>query len=241
MMTETGRAAADMTDWARLALYFTPPPGGALDRLGTAWLGRDLASGEETPPPALPGLPRAAAELSAQPRRYGLHATLKNPFRLAPGHGIDALSEALDRFAEAYGAPAPFPLRLSVEERFAALVPAAPVPDLDALAAAIVRAFEPFRAPLTETDRARRRAAGLTERQAALLEEWGYPHVMDEFRFHITLTGRLSPEEAGPVAQALSHWLAPALEAPLAVDALSLCGEDSGGRFHLIRRVPLRG
>ena len=35
--------------------------------------------------------------------------------------------------------------------------------------------------------------SGLTDRQEALLTQWGYPYVMEEFRFHITLTGALDP------------------------------------------------
>src|SRR5262249_2220033 len=53
--------------------------------------------------------------------------------------------------------------------------------------------------PLTDADRARRNPARLTPRQRDYLERWGYPYVMEEFRFHMTLTGRLEANRASPL------------------------------------------
>src|SRR4051812_29789724 len=63
---------------ARLALYWAPEVDDPLHHLGSAWLGRDAESGAPVPQPKLPGLDLAA--LTADPRGYGLHATLKPPF-----------------------------------------------------------------------------------------------------------------------------------------------------------------
>ncbi|MCC6009044.1 MAG: DUF1045 domain-containing protein [Rhodobacteraceae bacterium] len=227
--------------WARLALYYTLPPGSPLERLGTAWLGRDLATGLENPPTKLGGLPRAAEEITRGPRRYGLHATLKNPFRLAPGTSLAALAQSVAAFAAARATLPPVRLRVSALGPFLALVPEGPAPELDAFAAEVVRTFEPFRAPLTEADRARRQAAGLSVRQQELLERWGYPFVMEEFRFHITLSGRLAPEDMPATRAALEAHLSPALAEAVPINALSLCGEDGEGRFHMLTRFPLTG
>ncbi|MFC7693522.1 hypothetical protein ACFQY5_32275 [Paeniroseomonas aquatica] len=62
---------------ARLALYWAPGYDDPLHRLGSAWLGRDAESGAPMHQPVLPGLD--IAELTADPRGYGLHATLKPP------------------------------------------------------------------------------------------------------------------------------------------------------------------
>lgn len=129
--------------------------------------------------------------LTVHPRRYGFHATLKAPFALADGATADDLTGAVAAFAAARGAvtlPAVRPVTIG---SFRALVPTGDTTAVDALESEVVRAFEPFRAPLTEADIARRRPERLTPRQRALLDEVGYPHALDEFRCHLTLTDAL--------------------------------------------------
>ena len=95
------------------------------------------------------------------------------------------------------------------------------------------------RAPLTDDELARRRAANLTPDQEALLLRWGYPYVLDAFRFHITLSGKLPKAEAEATLATLTPHLAPLLDAPFIIDNLCLLGEAQDGMFHLIHRYPL--
>jgi hypothetical protein len=71
------------------------------------------------------------------------------------------------------------------------------------------------------------------------LLRWGYPYVMEEFRFHITLTGKRPKGELPGITTALEGLLLPVLPRPYEIDALSLMGEDAAGRFHLIHRQTL--
>lgn len=112
---------------------------------------------------------------------------------------------------------------------------------LGALAAAAVEGLDGFRAPADAAETARRMAAGLTPAQAALLARWGYPFVMSEFRFHITLTSPLTQAERDAVAAVLAPRLGPLLPRPFEIADLCLMGEDDGGRFHLLARHPLGG
>jgi hypothetical protein len=125
---------------------------------------------------------------------------------------------------------------------FIALTPVGETGDVVDLAAACVRAFDRFRAPLSENDLARRLAAPLTERQKAYLAAWGYPYVMEEFRFHMTLTGPLVEQELDRAHRALAQMYETAVgNGPVAVDSISLFRQDRrDGRFILIRRAPLR-
>ena len=83
---------------------------------------------------------------------------------------------------------------------FIAVIPAEPSAELELLAAEATKAFDPFRAPLSPEDRARRNPDKLTPRQRDYLDRWGYPYVMEEFRFHMTLTGRLPAERREAVS-----------------------------------------
>jgi putative phosphonate metabolism protein len=224
--------------FVRYALYFTPPAGAFANR-GAAWLGWDSATGQPASPPALPNLPAPLHEITDTPRRYGLHATLAPPFRLAEGRTGAALQDAITRFCQAHAPVTLDGLEIAAMGRFLALVPTGSTPALDALAADAVRAVDTFRAPLDAAALARRRTAALTPDQDANLVRWGYPYVMSAFRFHITLTGKRPRSELPAIRQVIARHLMPAVPRPVRIDAVSLMGEDAQGRFHLIRRQRL--
>jgi len=224
----------------RYAVYYAPPEGSPLDRFGRAWLGRDAATGADVEPPTLPGLDRARwREITAEPRRYGFHGTLKPPFALADGRQADDLLAAVAGFAAGRAGFVLPPLRLARLSGFLALIPSMPSEPLAALAADCVRTFDAFRAPPGEAELARRRRAGLDPRQEANLLRWGYPYVMEDFRFHLTLTCRLGPDEADRVERGLERLVAPLLKAPFVVDAITVFEEAAPGEpFLRIARLP---
>ena len=132
-------------------------------------------------------------------------------------------------------------LDLAALGRFLALVPRGPTTLLAHTASSVVRELDRFRAPRTEDEIARRRPDSLNPTQAALLKQWGYPYVMEEFRFHLTLTGPLTADDLSATEAALQRDLVPHLPAPFTLDSLCLCGEAPNGRFHVIERHPLTG
>jgi putative phosphonate metabolism protein len=232
---------AGMKEFRRYAVYFAPPAGSALAEAGAALLGWDVELGVAVAQPEIDALPRPIAELTEEPRKYGFHATMKAPFRLREGTELEALVEALEALCAEHEAFALPPLRITRDWSFLALVPSVPCEPLQTLAADCVRDLDGFRAPLTEAEREKRLRNGLDEARRRYLDEWGYPHVFDCFRFHMTLSGRLADDEIDPVAEAFGHYLAPILKQPQEVRELCLFGEAETGRFHLIRRFPLKG
>lgn len=230
-----------MDGMKRFGIYYAPEAGSSLWAFGCAWLGWDAEAGTPCTPPDVPGLPDAWDRLTATPRRYGFHGTLKPPFRLVDWRSPDQLLIALGDFARGQRAFAMPPLVPVVEHRFLSLRPSAPCPALDALAAAAVEAFDDFRLPPDETELARRRRAGLGPRQEAMLARWGYPYVMEEFRFHLTLTAGIGDGAAAAVRDALADRLAPLCRDPVPVREVCLFGEPEDGHFRLLRRVPLTG
>lgn len=228
-----------MEQFRRYAIYYAPRAGDFADR-AAAWLGRG-AWGGTVPHPALAGLPLPLEDLTATPRRYGFHGTIKPPFALAAGMGVDGLREAVASLAAGLGAVGFARLRLERIGGFLALVPEGNQAAVQMLAAKVVAALDPFRAPLTEADIARRRPARLTARQRELLDLWGYPYVMEEFRFHLTLTGDLAAGVAEVVLPVAQGWFGPALPEPFRIEDLCLFGEAADGRFHLLHRYALAG
>ena len=132
-------------------------------------------------------------------------------------------------------------LRIAEMDRFLALVPEVPCPELNRLADRCVRHFDRYRRSASPAELDRRRAAGLTASQEHYLRKWGYPYVMNEFRFHLTLTGPLSnPAFAAHIKKALAGLLT---EKELnSVQVESLCifiQEQADGPFLLHSRYPL--
>jgi putative phosphonate metabolism protein len=231
-----------MADGPRYAIYFAPASGGELDRFGAHLLGYDAFGGTELPFPD--GIAQFAPDwpdLTEDPRKYGFHATLKAPLSLAADKTEAELLAACETFA---GTPRPIPVIRPVVDAisgFIAIVPASPSVELDQLAADCVCLFDRFRAPLAPEDRARRNPAQLTPRQREQLDRWGYPYVMEDFRFHMTLTGRLPAERRAPILAMLQQRFAALKISTVAVDRFALFRQDGAkSRFRIIGCWPFR-
>lgn len=223
----------------RYAIYFTPAPRSALADFGAAWLGWDSATGQEVDHLPAPGLD--VASLTKTPRKYGFHGTIKPPFHLAGGTSFAELEAAFRALCASQAPVTLDALVLARLGRFMALVPDGPAAELAGLAEGFVKDLDRFRAPPSEDELARRRAAGLNPLQEANLAQWGYPYVMDQFRFHMTLTGRTEPEVGDEVERRLAPDVTEMQLSPFCIDAMTLLGTDVDGRFHQLHRVALTG
>jgi putative phosphonate metabolism protein len=223
----------------RFAIFFAPRPDSLLWKLGCRWHGRDPATGEGVRAPLPDGLTAERhEEIVRAPRHYGFHATLKPPFALKPGYCaamLEAELAALVSRQRAIIAPA---LEVRRIAGFLALTLAGPCPALDRLCAECVARFDPLRAPESAQKVESRRLAGLTPRQEALLVRWGYPHVMEEFRFHMTLTARLVEPEASLVERHLCAYFRGVLAAPLFIDCVALFEERQAAPLRVRRIFP---
>lgn len=227
----------------RYAVYFTPPSGDALLKVAANWLGRSAFSGEAVKTPSIRGLEASEiAELTAEPRRYGFHATMKPPFRLADGVEEAELLSALMHFASSADTLVIPKLELSRIGSFFALTLEEPVAPLQQLANDVVVALDRFRAAPNEAEIARRRPESLSDAQRRNLEKWGYPYVFEEFRFHMTLTGRVTEKEQPRIERILDEFFAPVLAEPVEVGNLALFVEpEPGAAFEVHSLHPLTG
>lgn len=208
----------------RCAIYFVPPSDDPLTVAAAEWLRRDPYSGAAVSRP-IDGLTEADhAFLTALPRRYGFHATLKSPFKLAPEASIYELERRLARFT-AQLEPIVVETRIALLQNFFAFGLAGREPDLDMLAASVVTEFDCFRSPLTEIDMARRDVSRLSGRQLASLMNWGSPNIFADFRFHMTLTGPIDHLERDHVMAVLERHFGEHGAGPLEIGQLVLAVE----------------
>jgi putative phosphonate metabolism protein len=230
-----------MTSFPRYAIYYIAAPGGDLDRFGASLLGYDAVTGSDLPFPD--GISESVPdwrEVTRDPRKYGFHATLKAPLALVSGQSEAGLVAACETFA---GTPRKIPAIRPVVDSisgFIAVVPAEPSAELQRLAADCVREFDPFRAPLAPEDRARRNPSALTARQCDYLDRFGYPYVLEEFRFHMTLTGRLDAGRRQSILTMLRDRFAALGLQTLDIDRIAVCRQDKAdSRFRILGQFVL--
>ena len=221
-------APATKSDAPRYAIYFAPDTDTSLHRFGSSWLGRDAISGATVKQPELEGIDAVRqAALTATARNYGFHATLKPPFYLREGKTAEELLETASLFA---ADRASFQVQIVARSLsgFLALMQKQSKADMQELAADCVRHFDPLRAIPSETELEKRRAAGLSAQQELMLQRWGYPYVMGEFRFHMTLSKRITDEsERSALMQEILKHGAEALATPVTIDAISVFQQEN--------------
>lgn len=234
------------TEPYRVAVYAVPgsgkdPYGARLLERAEAWLGR-AADGRSIRGTELLGWDRDRIDaLTVDARRYGFHGTLKAPFRLARERSVSDLAAAVARFAAGHADVLIPRLTLTRLGSFFALTPGLAAVPLHQLAGEVVCQFEEFRAPLTAEEIARRRPDRLSHRQRELLAAWGYPYVLDEFRFHLTVTDSVPDDRAPEVEAVLRDWFAESLGRDIAIDVLAVFVEPRpGAPFELHSTHPLR-
>ncbi len=217
------------TRFQRYAIYWTPEPGSDFEAFGERWFG--------TARQTMGLAPDLALRAVKTPARYGLHATLKAPFRLRKDASAGDLQHALDAFCAVRRALSGGALVPAFFQDYLGLVLSERMADIDWLAAECVTHFDAFRAPLDEGDRDRRAHATFSAEERELFETFGYPYVLSAFKFHVSLAGPLGLAELNEVAVALKPYLAPFMAGPLTIGSLSLLGEpEGGGVFEILSR-----
>ena len=217
---------------SRYAIYYIPDL--PLFQIGSDWLGWNSITGQETL------LSADHCRITDRPRKYGFHATVKPPFSLASNSTQGDLQDAFQTFCASVSPATGGTLKISRLGRFLAMTQDVQSNEVTELAASTVSHFDKFRAPLSDQDIAKRRQRRLTPQQDALMLRWGYPYVMQEFKFHMTLTGPLAPNEIDAIEHDANTRFQEFIGQPLKIASLALLGEDSdSGRFHVVDKLSL--
>ena len=81
----------------------------------------------------------------------------------------------------------------------------------------------------------------MTSRQHKHLDRWGYPYVMEDFRFHMTLTGRLEDGRRGPIMAILRNRFSAIGLKTLAIDRIAVFRQDDAdSRFRVVTHYVLK-
>jgi hypothetical protein len=205
--------------------------------MGSSWLGWDTISGQPASQPEA-GSAVKIQEITDAPRKYGLHATIKAPFRLANNVTVLELEQQFKILCGSIK-PIVFNLKLSELSGFFALTPTVKNTELRKLHSKVVRELDYFRAQPTKEEIIKRRENQLTSEQDQNLIKWGYPYIFEDFYFHITLTGKIPEDFRNKVKDEIENFFQPVLQQKINLSELALVGEAKDGNFYVIRQMPL--
>jgi Protein of unknown function (DUF1045). len=167
-----------MANYPRYAIYYTADARQRARPVRRSLLGYDAYGGDDLPFPD--GLPLDWRDLTQDPRKYGFHATLKAPMALADGKAEARLPRHAN-CSPIWPGRAGDPTGRRFDQRFHRGDSGRTVGRSRTARAEATKAFDPFRAPLSPEDRARRNPGKLTPRQRDYLDRWGYPYVFENF------------------------------------------------------------
>ncbi len=223
----------------RFALYYAPRPQTALAEAASTWLGRDHENRACSRKESKTLEEKRFAKLTRTPLHYGFHGTLKPPFRLHDATSKKLLCEEIDRFCNQRSPFLLAGLEVGWLGSFLCLRPVKSSDQMNTLARDTVRRFDSFREVMSLVELEKRRTLGLTPQQDALLVQWGYPYVMDEFRFHLTLSSKIKDAKEGKLLEeeARRHF-SPGLLLDIPIDGISLFVETDGQPMTLLRFFP---
>ena len=214
----------------RVALYYSPPEDSEFARCASRWLKCAL---EDLAEPVR----RTHRDTLDGVQHYGFHATVKPPFRLTGDRSLYGLVEAVELFCRERRPFTAGRLKLSRLDNFLCLRLDSESGELSRFAEDVVRDFDGFRRPPDQRELERRLEKGLNARQHELLLRWGYPWVMDEFRFHFTLTGPLPDKPSRSAFSVLAEkYFSPVLNTQLQIDGISIFIQEEGSLFSCFHR-----
>lgn len=184
---------------ARYAIYFAPDDDSELGVFGATVLRRHALDSTDWLNPAMPvEFPQSSvwSDRIQRPAHYGFHATIKAPFELSKGQVSDNLIADVADFCQSQQTISLDGLAPIRTNRYDALAFEIQPEALRQLASDCVMRFDKYRAPLTDADIVRRDPASLTEREIENMHSFGYPYILDDFNFHMTLSGRNDHNDA---------------------------------------------
>ena len=227
----------------RYAVYYVPPKDSALAEFGRTWLGIDIETGERVKHAKFKGITAKRLEsLTASPRYYGFHGTLKAPFHLASHATLDGMLNAARLTAQRIKAVTIPPLEIAIIGKFLALTPKKSSPALEVMASGFVRSLDAYRQRKTAKELAQYRQSKLTVHQEQMLEHWGYPYVLEEFRFHLTVTDRIDDQaEREETRDKLEEVCADFLGKRTTIASVAICTQPAIDTYmRVVEHIPLR-
>ena len=225
----------------RYAIYFAPSETSKIGQFGRLLLKRTAKKMVDEG--MLTDLPKELhRKIIKTPQHYGFHGTLKAPFELHPDYNLYHLDTTLIKFCSSFPDFSIKSLKLQIIAEFIALVPNGEVERLYQLHRKLTEEFNYLCGPLSDFDRDRFLARGLTNGQKKYLCRYGYPFILDSFKFHLTLTSSLTENEQTTCLELLDNMIVDFKDERLSVDRVCLFKQETRkSPFFMVKEYNLQG
>lgn len=189
-----------MKKYSRYAIFYAPPKESNLEEFGRYWFGWDPLNAK------LINNKRRINYLNRFgiknlinidknvliAKKYGFHGTLIPPFKLNKNYSTNTLFKKTEEIAKKLKKFKFYKFKLKKINNFYAFVQNKKNNNINKLSNRLVRELFKFRSPLTKKEIDRRNPSKLSKLQLNILYKWGYPYLMSEFNFHMTLASEVT-------------------------------------------------
>ncbi len=225
--------------YSRYAVFYLPPSDSPLADFGAQWFGYDIRTGKFREP--IQTTTFDLKELTKISHRYGLHATLKAPFRLKKKYDLSNLFKRVEKQASK-SEPFTYPsMKITQLAGFPALMPKHNRAKMVHLEERLVHKLNKFGKKPDQSTSDRRRKVKLNALEQEYFRLYGYPYVLDHFRFHLTLCDKAERSTRSVISSFLEENYSEVLTSSLEVREIAVVGErKSDGYFEELERFALR-
>ena len=189
-----------MKKYSRYAIYYAPPKESSLEEFGRYWFGWDPLNAKLiNNKHRINYLNRFGIKNLINidknvliPKKYGFHGTLIPPFKLNKNYSTNTLFKKTEEIAKKFKKFKFYKFKLKKMNNFYAFVQNKKNNNINKLSNRLVRELFKFRSPLSKKEIDRRNPSKLSKLQLNILYKWGYPYIMSEFNFHMTLASEVT-------------------------------------------------
>lgn len=189
-----------MKKYSRYAIYYAPPKESNLEEFGRYWFGWDPLNAKLINNKqrinylngfGIKNLKNIDKNVLIA-KKYGFHGTLIPPFKLNKNYSTNLLFKKTEDIAKKFKKFKFYKFKLKKINNFYAFVQNKKNNNINKLSNRLVRELFKFRSPLTKKEIDRRNPSKLSKLQLNILHKWGYPYLMSEFNFHMTLASEVT-------------------------------------------------
>ena len=189
-----------MKKYSRYAIYYAPPKESSLEEFGRYWFGWDPLNAKLINNKqrinylngfGIKNLKNIDKNVLIA-KKYGFHGTLIPPFKLNKNYSTNLLFKKTEDIAKKFKKFKFYKFKLKKMNNFYAFVQNKKNNNINKLSNRLVRELFKFRSPLTKKEIDRRNPSKLSKLQLNILYKWGYPYLMSEFNFHMTLASEVT-------------------------------------------------
>ena len=236
-----------MKKYSRYAIYYAPPKESSLEEFGRYWFGWDPLNAKLiNNKHRINYLNRFGIKNLINidknvliPKKYGFHGTLIPPFKLNKNYSTNTLFKKTEEIAKKFKKFKFYKFKLKKINNFYAFVQNKKNNNINKLSNRLVRELFKFRSPLTKKEIDRRNPSKLSKLQLSILYKWGYPYLMSEFNFHMTLASEVTGNKLYSELKKIEKNKEIILNEINNFDKIYIFGENQKGMFENLENFSL--